>query len=79
MPRENSDFGFRPDAAIQEREQRRKQKLAQAKTHLKSARKAEQQADPSKMSPEDRAIYYYLQAVVTILEQDYDIALDAQG
>jgi len=78
MPRENTEFGFRPDKAIQEREQQRKQKLAQAKTHIKDARQAEQQADPTTMSPEDRAIYYYLQAVVTILEQDYDIALDAQ-
>jgi len=79
MPAENSDFGFRPDAAIQEREQQRKQKLAQAKTHIKNARQAEQQADPSKMSPEDRAMYHYLQAVTTVLEQDYDILLDAQG
>jgi len=78
MPRENTDFGFRPDTAIQERRQQRKQKLAQAKTYIKDARQAEQQADPSKMSPEDRAIYYYLQAVVAILEQDYDIELDAQ-
>jgi len=78
MPRENSDFGFRPDAAIQEQNQQRKQKLEQAKTHIKDARQAEQQADPTTMSAEDRAIYYYLQAVVAILEQDYDIELDAQ-
>lgn len=47
-------------------------------THLQKARKAEKQADPSKMSPEDRAMYHYLQAVTTVLEQDYDILLDAQ-
>jgi len=49
-----------------------------AQFHLRKARKAEKQADPSKMSPEDRAIYHYLQAVTTVLEQDYDILLDAQ-
>jgi len=78
MPRENSDFGFRPDAAIQEREQKRKQKLSQAEEYIRKAKRAEREANPSKMDPEDRAIYYYLQAVATILEQDYDIALDAQ-
>lgn len=49
-----------------------------AQTHLRQAREAEKQADPSKMSPEDRALYHYLQAVTTVLEQDYDILLDAQ-
>jgi uncharacterized iron-regulated membrane protein len=79
MPRENTDFGFRPDAAIQEREQRRKQKLADAETQIKRARQAEKQADPSQMSPEDRAIFWYLKAVTTMLEQDYDIVLDASS
>lgn len=49
-----------------------------AQSHLRKAREAEKQADPSKMSPEDRALYHYLQAVTTVLEQDYDILLEAQ-
>lgn len=49
-----------------------------AQTHLQKAREAEKQADPSKMSPEDRAMYHYLQALTTVLEQDYDILLEAQ-
>jgi len=48
-----------------------------ARTHLAEAREAEKQADPSKMSPEDRAIYHYMQAITTVLEQDYDILLDS--
>lgn len=66
----------------QERVQRRareEQLGDKARSHLKQAREAEKQADPSKMSPEDRAIYHYLQAVTTVLEQDYDILLDAEA
>lgn len=61
-----------------QRRARKKQLGDKARSHLKQAREAEQQADPSKMSPEDRALYHYLQAVTTVLEQDYDILLDAQ-
>jgi len=64
----------------QERVQRRAREIQlgdKAHSHLKQAREAEQKADPSKMSPEDRAIYHYLQAVTVVLEQDYDILLDA--
>lgn len=50
-----------------------------AQTHLQKAREAEKQADPSKMSAENRAMYHYLQAVTTVLEQDYDILLDSQS
>jgi len=72
----DTDFGFRPDDAIENRKTQRKQKLKQAQSLIKKARSAEQAADPSQMTPEDRALYFYLQAVVTILEQDYDILLN---
>lgn len=49
-----------------------------AQSHLRKAREAEKQSDPAKMSPEDRALYHYLQAVTTVLEQEYDILLEAQ-
>ena len=49
-----------------------------AQTHLRKAKQAEKKADPSKMRPEDRALYHYLQAVTTVLEQDYDILLESQ-
>jgi len=71
-----TDFGFRPDEAIQDREQKRKQNVNQAAKMVEKARQAEQNADPSKMSPEDRALYYYLQATVMLLESEYDIKLD---
>lgn len=74
----DTDFGFRPDEAIQSRKEQRKQKLREAESLIKQAREAEADADPAAMSPEDRALYYYLRAVVTILEQDYDILLDGQ-
>lgn len=64
-----------------ERAQRRAREIQlgdKARNHLKQAREAEQRADPSKMSPEDRVIYHYLQAVTVMLEQDYDILLDAE-
>lgn len=89
-PPENSnapDDAGPPDDVQRRREQaqdraqrraREQQLGAKARSHLKRAREAEQQADPSKMGPEDRAIYHYLQAVTTVLEQDYDILLDAR-
>jgi len=82
-----SDNAGPPDEIQRRREQakdraqrraREEQLGVKARSHLKQARKAEQQADPSKMSPEDRALYHYLQAVTTVLEQDYDILLDAR-
>lgn len=75
-----SDPRQRREQAKQDAQQREleEQLGAKARNHLKQAREAEKQADPSKMSPEDRALYHYLQAVTTVLEQDYDILLEAQ-
>lgn len=72
----DTDFGFRPDEAINEREENRKQNARQAARMVEKARQAEQDADPSAMSPEDRAIFRYLQAAVMLLESEYDIKLD---
>lgn len=70
----------RREQAKQDAQQRelKDQLTEKAQTHLRKAVEAENQADPSKMSPEDRALYHYLQAVTTVLEQDYDILLEAQ-
>jgi Skp family chaperone for outer membrane proteins len=75
-----SDPQERREQAKQDAQQREleDQLTDKAQTHLRKAREAEKQADPSKMSPEDRALYHYLQAVTTVLEQDYDILLEAQ-
>lgn len=72
----DTDFGFRPDEAIQNRKEQRKQKLNEAESLIKKAREAEKNANPDAMSAEDRALYFYLRVVVTILEQDYDILIE---
>jgi hypothetical protein len=53
------------------------QTLSAARQSIRQAREAEADADPSQMSPEDRAIYHYLQAVTALLENEYDITLDS--
>jgi hypothetical protein len=50
----------------------------EARTHIQQARDLESQADLSKLSTEDEMMYHYMQAIVSVLEQEYDILLQSK-
>jgi hypothetical protein len=50
----------------------------EARTHIQQARDLESQADLSKLSTEDQMLYHYMQAIVSVLEQEYDILLESK-
>jgi hypothetical protein len=50
----------------------------EARSHIQQARELESQADLSKLSPEDEMLYHYMQAIVSVLEQEYDILLESK-
>jgi hypothetical protein len=50
----------------------------EARTHIQDARELESQADLSKLSTEDEMLYHYMQAIVSVLEQEYDILLQSK-
>jgi hypothetical protein len=55
------------------------EKLGQeARNHIQQARDLESQADLSKLSIEDQMMYHYMQAIVSVLEQEYDILLESK-
>jgi hypothetical protein len=55
------------------------EKLGQeARTHIQQARDLESQADLSKLSVEDKMLYHYMQAIVSVLEQEHDILLETK-
>jgi hypothetical protein len=49
-----------------------------AKSHIQKARNLESQADLSKLTTEDQIMYHYMQAITTMLEQEYDILLESK-
>jgi hypothetical protein len=50
----------------------------EARSHIQQARGLESQADLSKLSIEDEMLYHYMQAIVSVLEQEYDILLESK-
>jgi hypothetical protein len=50
----------------------------EARSHIQDARQLESQADLSKLTTEDQMIYHYMQAIVSVLEQEYDILLESK-
>jgi hypothetical protein len=50
----------------------------EARSHIQQARELESQADLSKLSAEDEMLYHYMQAIVSVLEQEYDILLQSK-
>jgi hypothetical protein len=50
----------------------------EARSHIQQARDLESQADLSKLSAEDEMLYHYMQAIVSVLEQEYDILLESK-
>jgi hypothetical protein len=49
-----------------------------AESHIQQARELEADADLSKLSSEDAMMYHYMQAIVSVLEQEYDIVLESK-
>jgi hypothetical protein len=67
-----------PDGRIDVGKSPKEQLGTEARDHIKQARDLKSQADLSKLSTEDKMLYHYMQAIVSVLEQEYDILLESK-